>query len=551
MALGMIEISLRHRPSGDTAKSDLDAAAQKRLVTALVQHGLVADRSRVKLLETHISYVLLTGEFAYKIKKAVNLGFLDFTTLPARRFYCEEELRLNRRLAPSLYLDVVPITGKLEAPLIGGEGPVLEYAVKLREFPQQALASEVLARDELKASDIDALASAVAVFHRTIGVVRLGTSFGMPDEVLRIARQNFTQIRPLLDCTAGSADLDVLEAWTERDYAARATIMLRRRQEGFVRECHGDLHLGNIALIGGKPVIFDGIEFSEAMRWIDVMSEVAFTVMDLEDRGRADFAYRFLSAYLEITGDYDGLSVLCFYLVYRALVRAKIARLRAAQCGETGAKASARDEYAGYVKLARRNAESPQPAILITHGLSGCGKTTVSQALVEITRGVRVRTDVERKRIAGDASQRDEAEVEAGLYTLQATERTYGGVLAFARSAVRAGYVSIIDAAFLKRWQRDMFRKLAAEFRVPFVIVSLEADAAILRKRIEQRRKTENDASDANLAVLDFQLRTQEPLASDELADVVAWDAEAPLSEARSPAHWQGVLQRLGRDDRA
>ena len=164
---------------------------------------------------------------------------------------------------------------------------------------------------------------------------------------------------------------------------------------------------------------------------------------------------------------------------------------------------------------------------------------------------MRVRTDVERKRIAGDASQRDEAEVEAGLYTLQATERTYGGVLAFARSAVRAGYVSIIDAAFLKRWQRDMFRKLAAEFRVPFVIVSLEADAAILRKRIEQRRKTENDASDANLAVLDFQLRTQEPLASDELADVVAWDAEAPLSEARSPAHWQGVLQRLGRDDRA
>ena len=295
---------------------------------------------RVTVLETHISYVLLTGKHAYKIKKSVNLGFLDFTTLAARRFYCEQELRLNRRLAPALYLDVVAITGTIDAPVLGGDGPVLEYAVKMHEFSQEALASQLLSRNELAAADIDVLAAKVAAFHATIEVAAPDSAFGRPDDILRIALQNFARIRPLLATPADRAELDALALWAEREHQVRQTAFHERQRGGFVRECHGDLHLGNIARIDGEITIFDCIEFNDAMRWIDVMSEVAFTVMDLQDRGRGDLGQRFLNAYLEITGDYAGLSVLRFYLAYRAMVRAMVARLRAVQHGAGNARRS-------------------------------------------------------------------------------------------------------------------------------------------------------------------------------------------------------------------
>ena len=303
-----------------------------------------------RVLETHISYVLLTGKHAYKIKKNVRLGFLDFTTLAARRFYCEQELKLNRRLAPALYLDVVAITGTIDAPVLGGDGPALEYAVKMLEFPQEALASQLLSRNELGVADIDVLAAKVAAFHAKIEVAAPDIAFGRPDGILRIALQNFAQIRPLLAAPADRAELDALALWAEREHKAHHAAFIERQRGGFIRECHGDLHLGNIARIEGEITIFDCIEFNDAMRWIDVMSEVAFTVMDLQDRGRADLGHRFLNAYLEITGDYAGLSVLRFYLAYRAMVRAMVARLRAVQLGSGDARRAVLAEYHGYVE---------------------------------------------------------------------------------------------------------------------------------------------------------------------------------------------------------
>jgi aminoglycoside phosphotransferase family enzyme/predicted kinase len=550
MLQAMTDARSRAAPSAPTERAGLDAAGQARLVAALMSGGAFGvDPAQVKLLETHISYVFLTGEFAYKLKKAVNLGFLDFSNLSARRFYCEEELRLNRRLAADLYVDVVAITGDIDAPVIGGKGPVLEYAVKMREFPQDALASRVLARGELRREDIDALASGVAAFHRAVSVARPRGAFGLPEEILRAALQNFAPIRPLLESDSESADVDALERWTLREYAARASAMLRRRDQGFVRECHGDLHLGNIALIDGKPIIFECIEFNKQIRWVDVMSEVAFTAMDLEDRRHPDLGHRFLNAYLEITGDYDGLAVLRFYLVYRAMVRAKIARLRAAQLSAVNARAAALREYAGYIELAKRCARPPHPAIVITHGLSGCGKTTLSQTLLELTGAVRIRTDVERKRALGETGPREKSGIDAGLYSLQATEATYKTVLGLARTIADAGWIAIVDGAFVKRWQRELFRKLAVELHVGFVIVSFAAEEATLRARIEQRQRVGRDASDADLAVLGHQLRTQEPLAAEELADAVSYDAEAPLEEARSPARWRAVLRRFGEAD--
>jgi uncharacterized protein len=523
-----------------------NGAQQARLLAALSRPDIFGPGcTHVERLETHISYVLLTGQYAYKIKKAVNFGFLDFTTLAARRFFCQEELRLNRRLAPALYLGVVPVTGSVDAPVLGGDGPALEYAVQMREFPQQALATAILARGELAPADIDTLAARVAAFHGAIAVAGAESVFGTPDEVLRLARQNFAQLRPLLAAGAEHDEIDALSAWTEREHAARRDVFLRRRKEGFVRECHGDLHLGNIASIDGELVIFDCIEFNETMRWIDVMSEIAFTVMDLEDRGRADLGRRFLNAYLERSGDYAGLAVLRFYLVYRALVRAKIARLRAQQLDASAASAL-HAEYRGYLRLAQKHARSPRPALIITHGFSGCGKTTLSQSLLEAIGAVRIRSDVERKRMPPlEARERGGAGIDRGLYTPAATQATYERLAKLTREVIEAGWVAVADAAFLRGWQRKLFADLATALGVAFVIVDFVADKSTLRQRITQRVAAGSDASDADLAVLEHQLRTHEPLTGAELSVAVAYDAEAPLERAWQSDAWREVRERI------
>jgi aminoglycoside phosphotransferase family enzyme/predicted kinase len=520
---------------------------QARLLAALAQPARFGpDCERVTVLETHISYVLLTGRHAYKIKKTVDFGFLDFTTLAARRFFCEEELRLNRRLAPALYLDVVPIGGSIDAPVVGGDGPALEYAVRMREFPQDALASRILARGELEPADIDALAARVALFHGAIEVAAPGAGFGAPEAILRTALDNCGTIRPLLDDPAERAEIDALAAWIAREHAARRGAFLRRCEEGFVRECHGDLHLGNIARIDGELTIFDCIEFNPALRWIDVMSEVAFTVMDLEDRGRADLGRRFLDAYLARTGDYGGLAVLRFYLVYRALVRAKVARLRTAQLVPGEARSALITEYGGYVDLARDYARTPRPAIVVAHGLSGSGKTTLSQALLEALGAVRVRSDVERKRLHGlEPRERDRRGIDRGLYASATTDATYRRLAALTREIAAAGFVAIVDAAFLKRAQRDLFRDLAGELGVAFTIVDFAASEATLRERVVRRAAADSDASDADLTVLEHQLRTHEPLAPDEEPWVARYDAEVPLEHARRPDAWRAVRERI------
>ena len=274
------------------------------------------------------------------------------------------------------------------------------------------------------------------------------------------------------------------------------------------------------------------------------MSEVAFTVMDLEDRGRADLSHRLLNAYLERTGEYAGLAVLHFYLVYRALVRAKIARLRTAQLAPGEERSASLAEYHGYVHLARGYAGSPQSAIVITHGLSGSGKTQLSEALLEALGAVRVRSDVERKRLHG-LDPRDRRGAEHGLYAGAATDATYRRLAALTREIVVAGYVAVVDAAFLKRAQRDLLRDLAAKLGVAFVILALPASEATLRERVGRRSAAGSDVSDADLAVLGYQLHTQEPLAPDEEPYVVWYDAEAPLANARAPEAWHAVRERI------
>jgi uncharacterized protein len=500
----------------------------------------------VGVLETHISYVLLTGHYAYKIKKAVNLGFVDYRTLDDRRRYCEEELRLNRRLAPDIYMDVVPISGPAESAVVGGNGPVVEYAVKMREFSQDALLSHMLDRGELTTAHIDALADRVAAFHGAIEVAGADGPFGRTDEVHRFALDNFAELHGHVDNESDRAALDALRLWTDREYQARRHQFQARRRQGFVRECHGDLHLNNIALVDNDIAVFDCIEFNDHMRWGDVMGEVAFVVMDLEDRKRRDLAFRFLNAYLERTGDHSGLAVLRFFLVYRAMVRAKVTWFRAAQLPAGDEKTAEVSEYRGYVKLAERYAQTPQPAIVLMHGLAGSGKTTYSQTLVEAIGGVRIRSDVERKRLHGLLGRTHRwSAIESGLYTSAATRQTYEHMYALARQIAAAGYVAIIDAASLKRWQRDMFRDLGSEFGLPFVIVSVTANDATLRQRVSARVAAGNDASDADADVLDHQQRMQDPLAVDEQLSIITIKSDAPAGDSQIAFAWRTLFGRL------
>lgn len=489
--------------------------------------------AHLNVLETHISWVILTGSYAYKIKKPVNLGFLDFSTLEARRKYCEEELRLNRRLAPSIYESVVTITGTPDHPLIGGHGPVIEYAVRMREFTQNALASRLLADGAIRTAHIEAVAALVASFHAATGVAAHGSRYGTPESVIQPARDNFTQLAVLLPDKSDQSLLARLAHWTEREFNERRTLIEERQKEGRVRECHGDLHLGNIVMLEDALTPFDCIEFDAGLRWIDVMSEVAFLVMDLTDRGRADYASHFLNAYLEACGDYSGTEVLRFYRVYRAMVRAKVHALRARQGGLSPADelrllAAAR----GYIDLAQRCAGDGRAALVLMHGLSGSGKSVLAQSLADNLAAIRLRSDVERKRLQGLAPlARSGSVLSAGLYTADLTRATYQRLLDLARVCVNAGNPVIVDATFLHRWQRELFRREASLRKIPFKILDVIAPEATLRARVAARQAANSDASEAGPEVLSHQLAHREALDLEESSSALRIDASGDCPE--------------------
>lgn len=475
----------------------------------------------IRHLETHISHIFLTGKFAYKIKKPVNLGFLDFSTLEQRRFFCEEELRLNRRLAPELYREVVPI-GDGPGRYSDGVAAPVEYAVKMREFPQSSRFDHLLARGTLDAWQIDALADRVAAFHRRIPHAAMSDDYGSSGNVWASFNQVLGQLRASfgkLGKQAGeAASLEAIEAWCGKEYDRLKDVLSERKRAGFIRECHGDLHLENMAWWLDAPQIFDGIEFNTHLRWIDVMSEIAFTTMDLTVRGRPDYACRFLNRYLETTGDYVGIQLLPLYEVYRALVRAMVDCLVEEQGGMT-ASTEHRPACREYLAFAERALTSRKRALVLMHGYSGSGKSTVAQRMVETTGAIRIRSDVERKRIHGLAANdhRARGKLLSGVYDAESTQTTYQQIARLARHVLDAGYPVVVDAASLKTWQRELFRDLAQTLGVSFWLVSCQADESVLHERLHARAAACSDVSDAGPEVLRMQLESSDPLAPDEL----------------------------------
>lgn len=502
--------------------------------------------AQIDILETHISWVVLTGRYAYKIKKPVDLGFLDFTTLEKRAHYCREELRLNRRLAPALYLEVTGIGGSLEQPRVGS-GEAIEYAVRMTQFEQEQLASRLLGSGKLTPQHIEQLAQKIAAFHQQAASAPAGSRFGTFQLIAEQALQNFAQIAALPGAAADSAALAGLRAWTEQELAARRGDFAARLSAGRVRDCHGDLHLGNIALIDGEITPFDCIEFNNELRWNDVASEVAFLTMDLIDRGRPDYAFLFLNGYLETGGDYGATGVLRFYLVYRAMVRAKVHGLRAHQPHISEAEqARLLAACRGYLALAKQFTLRRTPALIIMHGLSGSGKSTLSRALLQAAGAIRIRTDAERKRLHGvPVLEHAASGVNAGIYNETITRQVYGHLARLAREVIASGYPVIIDGAFLKRWQRDLMRNLARELGSPFAIACLQAPESVLHQRIACRSGGGRDASDAGLAVLTHQIPSHYPIADDERPCAITLSAELPLEELTATPEWLALLERL------
>lgn len=482
---------------------------------------------QLELRQTHVSWVLLTGHFAYKIKKPVRYDFVDASTLELRHALCQEELRLNRRLAPDLYLDVVPIAAEDGRLVIGGKGPPVEYAVRMHQFdPSQELASR-LERGEVSPSDMTALAAYLADLHSRAPVARAESAHGSHASVRKPMQDNFTVLRTHLKSEAASLDLDRLLQWTEDSLARLRPLIETRKRLGGVRECHGDLHARNIVRWRQQWLPFDCLEFDPALRWIDVMSDAAFLYMDLRAHGREDLAHEFLSRYLEETGDYQGLRLLPLYAAYRALVRAKVDAL-GAETAEPAERRALEARLTRRLETALGYVDARAPALLIMHGVTACGKSRLSERLVPAIHAVRIRSDLERKRQAGVGTlTRRVFGVGSGPYSRTAIQRTYERLLECAESALEGGCTAIIDATFLRSAHRRMFRELAMRRGCPFLIVSCCADRATLASRLRTRAQSGLDPSEATEAVLDEQLRTREPLNNAELPCTAAIDTSS------------------------
>jgi len=503
-----------------------DTTQQPALIRSLLSGSAFPHTTdRPKLVETHISWIVLVGEDAYKIKKPVDLGFLDFSTLERRHHFCAEELRLNRRFAKSLYLGVLPIGGTPDAPVLGSE-PAIEWAVHMRRFPDSAGLDCELAGNRVQPAELRHFGETLARAHWRAEVA-VNPAYGSFESIRQPALDNFTSLeRNLPHSPALREQLGRLREWTESASAALRVAFATRAAAGRVRECHGDLHLGNIVRLGHHFMPFDCLEFDPALRWIDVFGDVGFLVMDLWRHARMDLACEFLNRYLEVSADYDGLRVLRFYVIYRAMVRAKTAALRNAQRPQAETVA-----VGEYLDLAARIIEpGTRPMMIICHGVSGSGKTWISDRLIAQLPAVRVRSDVVRKQLH-DLQELEQtgSELNSGIYGADSSQRTYERVAANAALALRAGLHVIVDATCLRRSDRARFAAAAAACAAPALILECHADPATLEYRVRERHRKGRDASEADIAVLRNQLRRREPLTAAERDRAVTVDtAGAP-----------------------
>jgi len=481
----------------------------RTLIGKLIEQFRQSD-PETELIETHISSVILTDGFAYKFKKPVDFGFLDFSTLEKREEYCREEVRINGRFASVLDYEVVMVGGTPEAPLLG-TGPAIEYAVRMRRFDQADQLDRFAAAGRLTAGLIDRMAGEIAGMHREAPAAGAASDFGTPERVLRPVAENFALLEPFAFPRETGEKIARIREWSFARHEALKPFFEKRKKEGYIRECHGDLHLHNIALVEGEITPFDAIEFNPYFRWIDVISDLAFLLMDLDFIGETGLSNRLLNHYLDVTGDYAALRGLRFYQTYRAMVRVKVTALRLGQEGiGSEEKAERLGEIDRYLDLALDYTQTPHPFLALMHGLSGSGKSHAALFACGLSGGIRIRSDVERMRLFGP-----------GVYTPEATRATYGRLAALASEIMGTGFSVFVDATFLKAWQRRMFEG---------TILSCRCDEETALTRIAGRQEAKSDISEADREVYFMQKKSAEPLSPAEQKEVVSVDCNSEAS---------------------
>jgi uncharacterized protein len=508
--------------------STLPPVVQQMLQPSFYPHPTAAS---IELMQTHVSYVLLTGDYVYKLKKPVNFGFLDYTTLEKRQHFCQEELRLNQRGAGSLYLEVVPLTQAEEGVELNGSGEPVEYAVKMRQFPQSALLSYQFEQGQLDEAKVKRLAMSIAEFHSKTATDEHVRSYGEVAKIRHAFDENYEQ-------TAGFVGGDAVErpqtqqqfeetkAYSDQFFETRQDLFQKRLAGDRIRACHGDLHLGNICEWEGQILLFDCIEFNEPFRFVDVMYDVAYIVMDLELAGRRDLSTIFLNQYLEETGDWEGLKILPLYVSRQSYVRAKVASFMLADPTAAEAdKQAASTRAAKYYRLAWSYVQSyTQPtsgALVATAGLSGSGKSTTARALAQATGAIHLRSDAVRKHLAG-VPLHEQAGDE--IYTAEMTDKTYTRLIELGTKLAAEGYRVILDAKFDRQAKRQEAIASAQAQTIPLTFLHCTAPDDVLKARLDERT---GDIADATAAILARQ--SMEPF--DEAGAVRVVDTTLPKAD--------------------
>ncbi|MBW4624767.1 MAG: AAA family ATPase [Brasilonema octagenarum HA4186-MV1] len=479
----------------------------------------------IELVQTHISYVLLTGDYAYKVKKPMNFGFLDYSTLEKRGHFCQEELRLNQRGAAELYLEVFPVTQVGEKYQLGGTGEPVEYVLKMLQFPTDALFSKMFEQGRLTEELVEELGRVVAEYHDTKTVTNdYIRSFGEVSQIRAAFDENYEQTEKYINGPQTQKQFEETKQDTDKFFAERGELFKKRIQNNYVRECHGDLHLGNICLWRDKIWLFDCIEFNEPFRFVDVMFDVAYAVMDLEGQQRPDLSNAYLNTYLEVTGDWEGLQVLPIYLSRQSYVRAKVTSFL---LDDPSVPASVKEEVskkaANYYKQAWEYTKPRQGRVILMSGLSGSGKSTTARYLARQLGAIHVRSDAVRKHLAGIPLMKRGGD---DLYTPEMTEKTYTRLLELGILLAKAGYVVILDAKYDRQQLREQAIAAAVEHQLPLEIISCTAPSEVLEQRLNNRT---GDIADATADLLASQLQQAEPLTEKEKSLAKIVDTTQPI----------------------
>ncbi|HXY98310.1 MAG TPA: AAA family ATPase [Steroidobacteraceae bacterium] len=492
----------------------MSTSLPSQLLALLRPEGYPHAVAAVQLTETHISWVFLTGELAYKIKRPVHYPFVDLRSRERRAFFCAEELRLNRRFAPELYLGVVPVTLENGTARISGRGEVIDHAVCMRQFRAADELGSLLGRGAAAPEELAEFGGALARAHRQLPRVGTGEPWGRAESIRASLLTNLAECQLAAQSLGTEETVRALADPYRARLEADLPVLGSRRAAGHVRECHGDLHVGNIVRYGGRLVAFDCMEFEPAFRWIDVAEEIAFLHMDLSARQHAPQAQAFLAGYLFEGGDYPACRLLRLYGVHRALVRAKVAALQ-----------GARAEHGRYLAWAGERLAAARPALILMCGVAGSGKTWLARQLASALGAVHLRSDLERRRIAGlDARQRSGSGLGEGLYTDAMSVATYARLRACAAEALAGALPVIVDATSQRRDQRAQFAALAADHAAASWVVYCHAPPAVLEARLAARGEAGTDASEAGRAVLNLQMARFEPISVAESLRVIDAD---------------------------